>query len=61
MIKKQLAQLAQWLASPAKIIVIPHKNPDGDAIGSSLAWQNILQQMVEHPDLNFGIFFYSTF
>ncbi len=45
MIKQQLAQLAQWLATPAKIIVIPHKNPDGDAMGSSLAWQNILQQM----------------
>ncbi len=25
MIKQQLAQLAQWLATPAKIIVIPHK------------------------------------
>jgi phosphoesterase RecJ-like protein len=45
MISQQLGQLTQWLASPAKIIIIPHKNPDGDAMGSSLGWQNILKQM----------------
>ncbi|MFS4456653.1 DHH family phosphoesterase [Maribacter sp. 2304DJ31-5] len=29
--------LKELLSSPKKIVVIPHKNPDGDAIGSTLA------------------------
>jgi len=40
-----LQHLAAWLKTPAKMVIIPHKNPDGDAMGSSLAWQGILQQL----------------
>ncbi|MDO9260745.1 MAG: bifunctional oligoribonuclease/PAP phosphatase NrnA [Flavobacteriaceae bacterium] len=32
------------LESPKKIVVIPHRNPDGDAIGACLAMQHYLQR-----------------
>jgi phosphoesterase RecJ-like protein len=31
------------LATPQKIVILAHTNPDGDAIGSSLAWAELLQ------------------
>lgn len=45
MIESQLHQLAQWLETPSKMVIIPHKNPDGDAMGSTLAWQNVMRQL----------------
>lgn len=45
MIENQLEQLKQWLDKPATVVIIPHKNPDGDAMGSCLAWQGILNQL----------------
>lgn len=33
----EITLLKQLLSSPKKIAVIPHKNPDGDAMGSTLA------------------------
>ena len=45
MIKNQLEQLKQRLHKPSTVVIIPHKNPDGDAMGSSLAWQGILNQL----------------
>ena len=45
MIKNQLEQLKPWLDKPAKVVIIPHKNPDGDAMGSCLAWQGMLNQL----------------
>ncbi len=45
MIKHQLEQLKHWLDKPATAVIIPHKNPDGDAMGSCLAWQGILNQL----------------
>lgn len=45
MIEAQLHQLSQWLQTPSKMVIIPHKNPDGDAMGSTLAWQNVMQQL----------------
>lgn len=35
--KKDIQQLQALLAQPQKIVLIPHKNADGDAIGSALA------------------------
>lgn len=32
------------LESPKKIVIIPHRNPDGDAIGACLAMQHYLQK-----------------
>ena len=34
---EHLNTLKKLLSSPKKIVIIPHKNPDGDAIGSTLA------------------------
>ncbi len=45
MIESQLHELTQWLEVPSKMVIIPHKNPDGDAMGSTLAWQNMMQQL----------------
>ena len=36
--------LKERLSSPLNIVVIPHKNPDGDAIGSCLAWARFLSK-----------------
>ena len=33
----EIAVLKELLSEPKKIVVIPHKNPDGDAMGSTLA------------------------
>ncbi|PCE64852.1 DHH family phosphoesterase [Sediminicola luteus] len=37
MTKADIASLSELLADPKKILIIPHKNPDGDAMGSTLA------------------------
>ncbi len=37
MTQTELELLQELLATPKKIAVIPHKNPDGDAMGSTLA------------------------
>jgi len=38
----EVAALESLLATPKKIAIIPHKNPDGDAIGSSLGLYHYL-------------------
>jgi phosphoesterase RecJ-like protein len=40
---EHLNALKELLSSPKKIAIIPHKNPDGDAIGSTLALWHYLQ------------------
>lgn len=35
--KEQLQALKTLLETPKKVAIIPHKNPDGDAMGSTLA------------------------
>ncbi len=39
-----IAAVKQLLAEPQKFVVVPHKNPDGDAIGSCLALTHYLRQ-----------------
>jgi len=39
-----IAQLKQLLSSPKKIVIVSHRNPDGDALGSSLGWKLYLQK-----------------
>jgi phosphoesterase RecJ-like protein len=34
--KQDIAQIKKILSSPKKIVIVPHKNPDGDAIGSAV-------------------------
>ena len=34
---EQLQKLARFLETPKNIVIVPHRNPDGDAMGSTLA------------------------
>ncbi len=36
MIKAQIPEIKALLSTPKNIVIVPHKNPDGDAIGSTL-------------------------
>ncbi len=40
--KKDLVKVKLLLSSPKKIVIVSHKNPDGDAIGSSLGLYHFL-------------------
>lgn len=44
--RPDIEALRQMLAMPArKIVTLSHTNPDGDAVGSSLAWAEALRRM----------------
>ena len=40
-----IEKLKSLLATPQKVVVVSHKNPDGDALGSSLGWLFFLQKL----------------
>ena len=40
---KQIEQIKLMLATKKNVVIIPHRNPDGDAIGSSLALYHYLK------------------
>jgi len=42
--KAQIQNLQAFLASPKSIVIVPHRNPDGDAMGSTLALCKYLQK-----------------
>ena len=42
--KEDISSIKELLSSPKKIAIIPHKNPDGDAIGSTLGLLHYLNQ-----------------
>ena len=39
-----IKNLQQLLSTPKNVVIIPHKNPDGDAMGSSLGWMHFLNK-----------------
>ena len=42
--KEHIERLREMLARPGqRIVVVSHTNPDGDAVGSSLAWAEVLR------------------
>lgn len=43
MTKDQIKEVKSLLSAPKNIVIIPHKNPDGDAIGASLAMYHFLK------------------
>lgn len=43
-IQQHLDQLAELLATPKRIVITAHANPDGDALGSSLGLYHYLKQ-----------------
>ena len=44
MILKRFTELQEFLAKPRSIVVIGHKNPDGDAVGSTLGLKHYLDK-----------------
>ncbi len=42
--EKNIAALKEVLAQKQNIVIVSHTNPDGDAIGSSLAWARVLRK-----------------
>ena len=45
--KKNIARVKQLLSLPKKIVIVSHKNPDGDAIGSSLGLYHFLIKLMD--------------
>ncbi len=43
MTAEKIVEIKKLLATPQNIVIIPHRNPDGDAIGSSLALYHYLK------------------
>lgn len=43
--KEHIEQLRSLLAEPQQIVIVSHTNPDGDAVGSSMAWAEALRSM----------------
>lgn len=48
---KDIDGVKQLLASPKKIVIIPHRNPDGDAMGSTLGLYHFLKQKGHSPQV----------
>lgn len=44
MIKAQIPEIKVLLSTPKNIVIVPHRNPDGDAMGSTLALYHYLKQ-----------------
>lgn len=42
MTKSDISDIKKLLSTPKKVVIVPHKNPDGDAIGSTLALYHYL-------------------
>ncbi|GAB5565067.1 MAG: bifunctional oligoribonuclease/PAP phosphatase NrnA [Winogradskyella sp.] len=44
MIETQINEIKELLSTPQNIVIIPHKNPDGDAMGSTLGLYHYLKK-----------------
>ena len=44
MTERDISEIKELLSTPKKIVIVPHKNPDGDAIGSTLALCHYLKK-----------------
>ena len=43
--EEKIRQLRRMLDGQKRIVLLAHANPDGDAVGSSLAWRDVLTRM----------------
>ena len=46
-----LDKILEEINKADSIVILTHENPDGDAIGSSLAMYNILKAYGKNPDI----------
>ena len=42
--RSKIEQLRDYIEKPQHVVILAHTNPDGDAIGSSLAWAEVLKR-----------------
>jgi phosphoesterase RecJ-like protein len=47
--EKDILELSELLATPKKIAIIPHRSPDGDAMGSTLGMYHFLLKLNHQP------------
>ena len=47
----EIATLKENIANSNRIVICCHKSPDGDALGSSLAWAEFLRTQGKEPDI----------
>src|SRR5690606_41980037 len=47
----EIQTLKDLLKEPKKIVIVPHRNPDGDALGSTLALYQLLKSEGHHCHL----------
>ena len=45
MSSQDILEIKQLLSTPKKIVIVPHKNPDGDAVGATLAILHYLSKL----------------
>ncbi|HET8752800.1 MAG TPA: bifunctional oligoribonuclease/PAP phosphatase NrnA [Salinimicrobium sp.] len=51
MTNEEISEVKSLLSTPKKIVVVPHKGPDGDALGSTLAIKILLENNGHKVDL----------
>jgi len=49
--QKELEKIRQVIEKSNKILIIPHKNPDGDAIGAALGLFQVLKGIQKQPEV----------
>lgn len=49
--ENQVAQLNHLISEAQNIVIVCHQNPDGDALGSSLAWAEFLRSQGKEPQV----------
>ena len=48
---EQISEIKSILNKPKRIVLLPHKNPDGDAIGSTLALSELLKKIGHYAEV----------
>lgn len=49
--EQDIIEIKDLLSTPKKIVIVPHKNPDGDAIGSCLGLYHYLIKLNQKPQI----------
>lgn len=47
--RNEIKEIKELFSAPQNVVIVPHKNPDGDAIGASLAMYHYLKKQGHHP------------
>ena len=42
---EEIQAIQELLSTPKKVVIIPHRSPDGDAMGSTLGLYHFLQKL----------------